>query len=419
MSRWQYPDLGSSSALAVECLRAAVESADPVSAVERVLAASPVRGGCRIFAVGKAANGMATGAVRSLAREGLAPAGGVVISHTDIDSPHGSLTCLRGDHPVPGSASLRAASALGATVAAVQPGDSALVLLSGGASSLVAAPLTPLGDSCIASLTHALLASGAPIDISNTIRRRVLRWAGGRLAAALAPAPISAIAISDVPGDHARLIGSGPLTGHQPEDDDFQNALAVLPEGIGGRLARAWRAGQLDLPADDQHDVVIAASNPQAVEAAAAVALLAGWHADTRPGALVGEAEAVGRSLAAELRALPSGGRRCLIAGGETTVTLEGASGAGGRSQELALAAARELHGVPDVLLLAAGTDGRDGPTDAAGALVDGSTWARVPDGDDALRRHDSHRALAAAQALLRTGATGTNVMDVVIALRW
>jgi hydroxypyruvate reductase len=406
------------SILAAACLRAAIARADPVSAVERVLATRAVSGPCRIVAVGKAAHGMATGAVRWLASQGLAPASGVLIGHTDLASPHAALTGVAGDHPVPGRASLHASFDLGATVAAMQPDDSALVLLSGGASSLIAAPVAPLGNYDIGALTQALLASGAPIDISNTIRRRVFRWAGGRLAAAIGGQRIG-IAISDVPGDHARLIGSGPLTGHRPEDDGFEDALQVLPTDMRGPLQRAWEAGLLNLPADEQHEVVIAASNAQALEAAAAVARQAGWQTETRPGALSGEAAAAGRSLAAELRALQPGMRQCIIAGGETTVTLRASPGIGGRSQELALAAARELHGVANVLLLAAGTDGRDGPTDAAGAVVDGATWARIPDGDGALRRHDAHRALAAAEALLRTGPTGTNVMDVVVALRW
>lgn len=165
---------------------------------------------------------------------------------------------------------------------------------------------------------------------------------------------------------------------------------------------------------------MIAASNADALEAAASVARDAGWQAETRPGALTGEASTAGRSIATELAALPQGTRRCIILGGETTVTLDSESaGSGGRSQELALAAARELDGESRVMLLAAGTDGRDGPTDAAGALVDGNTWSRISDGDGALKRHDSHWALDEARALIRTGATGTNVMDLVVALRW
>lgn len=418
MTPWQYPDLGRASTLAVDCLRAAIAQADPVSAVERALGTRTASAACHILAVGKAAHGMATGAVRWLERQGRAPAGGVVIGYTELDSPHPALASVHGDHPVPGPASLHAAARLGAAVIAMRPGDAALVLLSGGASSLVAAPIAELGEYDVGSLTQALLASGAPIDVSNTIRRRVLRWAGGRLAAAI-PQQCIAIAISDVPGDHPRLIGSGPLTGHQPEDDEFGNALRLLPAQLRAPLLHASDSGLLNLPADQQHDVVIAGSNAQSLDAAAAVAREAGWRAAIRPGALVGDATAAGRSLAAELRALPTGTRQCIIAGGETTVTLHDASGTGGRSQELALTAACELAGVPNVLLLAAGTDGRDGPTDAAGALVDGSTWARIPDGDGALRRHDAHRALAAADALLRTGPTGTNVMDVVVALRW
>ena len=419
MIQWQYPDLGAATTFVVDCFRAAVASADPVLTVERLLAGRTADGPCHIIAVGKAADGMATGAVRWLARQGVEPAGGIVIGHTDVAAPHPVLASAPGNHPVPGHASQRAATELGAAIAAMRLGDTALVLLSGGASSLVAAPVAELGPFDVGALTRGLLASGAPITVSNTIRRRVLRWAGGRLATALSSTSVHAVAISDVPGDHPRLIGSGPLTGHQPEDDGFADALQVLPSHMRTPLVRKWNAGLLDLPADRRIDVMIGASNAQALDAAFAVARLAGWQADVRPGALVGEAADTGRSLAAELRALPTGTRHCIIAGGETTVRLPDSPGVGGRSQELALAAGRELRGVPNVLLLAAGTDGRDGPTDAAGALVDGTTWARIPDGDAALRRHDAHGALAAAGALLRTGPTGTNVMDVVVALRW
>ncbi len=420
MMDWRWPDLGGPSALAVDWLRAAVSRADPVAATERALDGHDAASRTWILALGKAANGMALGAVRWLERIGTEPAGGVVISHVGGDPPHARLTAVRGDHPVPGQGSLRGARELERTIASMGPNDGAIVLLSGGASSLTAAPQGSLTQAELAALARALLASGAPIDASNTIRRRAHRWAGGRLAAALSPAAISAFAISDVPGDHVRLIGSGPLTGHQPEDDSFEQSLAVLPAGARRPVERAWRAGQLDLPADQHVAVVLAASNSEALEAAAGAANRAGWQAEARPGALAGEAAATGRSIADEIHALPRGGRRCVIMGGETPVTLGTAgAGKGGRSQELALAAARKLDSEPGVMLLAAGTDGRDGETDAAGALVDGTTWARVPDGDAALRHHDSHTALDAAGALIRTGPTGTNVMDMVIALRW
>jgi hydroxypyruvate reductase len=419
MIEWHWPDLDGPSTLALHCMRAAIERADPVAATEHVLDGRQASSRTWILALGKAANGMSLGAVRWLKLHGFEPAGGIVISHVEASAPHPALVPVTGDHPVPGEASLRAAGALGLTVAEMRPRDSAIVLLSGGASSLVAAPVESLEQDDLATLTRALLASGAPIDVINTIRRRVLRWAGGRLAAALSPAAVTAIAISDVPGDDPRVIGSGPVTGWQQQDESFGEALAVLPAGARGPLERAWRAGLLDLPRGQYREVLIAASNPDAVEAAAHVARQTGWKTETRPGSLKGEASVAGRSLAGELRALPRGTPRCIIVGGETTVTLGTGSGTGGRSQELALAAARELSGEPGVMLLAAGTDGRDGPTDAAGALVDGNTWSRIPDGDGALERHDSHAALAAAGALVRTGATGTNVMDLVIALRW
>lgn len=420
MKDWRWPDLEGPAALALDCLRAAIERADPEAATLRSLDYRHALARTWILSLGKAANGMSLGAVRWLKLHGVEPAGGIVVSHLDAHPPHPLLVTARGDHPVPGEASLRAAGELGRIVAGIRPGDTAMVLLSGGASSLVAAPVEPLGQQGLNPMTRALLGSGAPIDVINTIRRRVLRWAGGRLAAAISPAAIIAIAISDVPGDDPRVIASGPLVGWQQQDDSFSEALALLPDSARGPVERAWRSGLLDLPADQRHETVIAASNADALEAAASVARDAGWQAETRPGALTGEASTAGRSIATELAALPQGTRRCIILGGETTVTLDSESaGSGGRSQELALAAARELDGESRVMLLAAGTDGRDGPTDAAGALVDGNTWSRISDGDGALKRHDSHWALDEARALIRTGATGTNVMDLVVALRW
>lgn len=420
MKKWSWPDLDGPSALARDCLRAAIERADPVAATERSLARHHAFSRTWILALGKAAHGMSLGAVRWLKVHGVEPLGGAVVSNLEASPPHSALAAITGDHPVPGDASLRAAGELERLVGKIRPHDSAIVLLSGGTSSLIAAPVEPLDRLDLAALTQALLASGAPIDVTNTIRRRVLRWAGGRLAATLTPATITAIAISDVPGNEPRIIGSGPLTGWQPEDDTFDEALGVLPSVIRNQLEQALLAGLLDLPPDRQQEVVIAGSNADALEAAASAARESGWLSETRPGALTGEASAAGRSIAGELRALPRGQRRCIVLGGETTVTVgAGAAGAGGRSQELALAAARELDGTKDVMLLAAGTDGRDGPTDAAGALVDGDTWSLIPDGHGALERHDSHAALAAAGALVRTGPTGTNVMDVVVALRW
>lgn len=420
MNDWRWPDLGAPSGLAVEWFAAAVASAEPGAATELSLEGQEPARRTWILSLGKAANGMALGAVRWLAKHGIEPAGGVAISHVECSAPHAAIRAAKGDHPVPGEQSLRAAHELERAIGAMRRGDTAVVLLSGGASSLVAAPSGFLTQRDVSALSEALLASGAPIGVTNTIRRRVFRWAGGRLADALSHVDIRAVAISDVPGDHARLIGSGPLTGWQPEDDAFGKALEVLQTDARRPVEQAWSGGQLDLSPDRKLQVEIAASNSVAFAAAADAARRSGWRIDTSPGELTGEAAVAGRAIGERLRALPRGTQQCVMLGGETTVTLgSGNAGVGGRSQELALSAARALDGELGVMLLAAGTDGRDGPTDAAGALVDGTTWGRIPDGDAALSRHDSHAALEAAGALLRTGPTGTNVMDLVIALRW
>jgi glycerate-2-kinase len=292
-----------------------------------------------------------------------------------------------------------------------------------------------------------LLESGLDIHAMNAVRRRFTRWGGGRLALALAGRAVDVLAISDVPGDDPATIGSGPCAADPLTPADvarlLQDAdlLGRLPPAIAGMLRDAPDAVVTTTPGHAALARVrtrIIASNGDAVRGAAARARELGWETRIVSEPLTGPAAAAGARVAAAL--LLGGGTgeaspaapRCLIAGGETTVALGDAAGcggsaapAGGRCQELALAAARVLAGAGTgggTALLAAGTDGRDGPTDAAGAVVDGHTWhavraaGRDPAAD--LVCHESYAALGATGALLRTGPTGTNVMDVVIGVR-
>jgi hydroxypyruvate reductase len=354
-----------------------------------------------IIALGKAAPGMAHAAAAWLAERGLEIAGGVVV-HAGGPKPdprsaatvrgHPRLWSLAGDHPVPGRRSLAAAEAIGQAVARVGPGEPVFVLVSGGTSSLAGAPADGEDPASLAPFFERLLASGADVRELNAERRRVLRWGGGRLAAALAGARVTCVILSDVPGGHPEDVGSGPCAGDRP--------------GV---------------------TTVLAGSNDDAIRAAVARARALGWDAAPACEVLRGDAAAAGRRLAARLTALADASServRCLIWGGETTVRLGADAGQGGRSQELALAAARVFappgSGVR-CALLAAGTDGRDGPTDAAGAVVDGQTWEAIAaaglEPAAHLARHDAYPALAAAGALLRMGPTGTNVADLAIGL--
>jgi hydroxypyruvate reductase len=380
---------------------------------------------------------MAAAAVEVLREHRVRPAGGIVVGPAAGESPDAALEYIQGNHPEPGAGSLQAAEALGTTAALVPPDAEAWVLLSGGTSSLIAAPEPGLSEVDLSALYRLLLGSGLDIQAMNQIRKRFSRWGGGKLARALAAARIRVYVVSDVIGDDLASIGSGPCV------PDPATALEVrrLLERAGlwrrippaaRRLVISTEAGtvpETPKPGDPAFERVtseLIASNWLALEAAARRADEVGLRALVVETPIAGEASAVGAELASTLlgtlAAISDSAPNCIIWGGETTVTLSENSGLGGRCQELALSAARILDGALDgVALLAAGTDGRDGPTDAAGAIVDGRTWRSIAtagrDPSSDLAEHNAYPALDAADALLRPGHTGTNVMDVVIGL--
>lgn len=390
-----------------------------------------------LAALGKAAGPMARAAVAALAAAGREPAGGLLVAPAVEPVPHPALASVAGDHPVPGAGSLAAAGRLGALAARVGPDDVLLVLLSGGASALVAAPAPGVSADELAALSDRLLRSGADIGAMNALRRRFARWGAGRLAAAVAPATVRCLAVSDVAGDDPAVIGSGPCAPDPLTAADLL-ALADAPP-LAGALSpalRSWLEGaargerpETPKPGDRAlagAATTIVLANRDALDAAAAAAERCAVRGAriarvVRVGAeLAGEAADAGRACAERL--LAEAGPAVVLWGGEPTVTLGAApAGRGGRCQELALAAAGRLaaNGRDGVALLAAGTDGRDGPTDAGGAVVDALSWARAAaagaDPAAALRGHDAYRALDAAGDLLRTGPTGTNVRDLVI----
>ena len=423
---------------------AAIAGAAPDAATSRAIGSLNIPSDRRIllFAIGKAASPMASAAVAALLKSLHQIAGGVVVTPDGDRSPYPTVTALSGDHPIPSRASFIAAEKIGELSAGRRAADVALVLVSGGASSLIAAPLRGQTEGDLIALYEMLLASGLDITAMNSVRKRFSRWGGGRLALALAPAATHCLAISDVPGDDLSVIGSGPCT---PDATTAADVSAILESaGLMRRVSSTHRAYLTGVargvgpetpkrqhPAFAHVSSRIIATNRTALEGIAAAAAARGMSVEVIESPLGGAAAAAGEAIARKLietRTKRNGAPRCVIWGGETTVDSAGSSSGvtgGGRCQELTLAAARILGDAGDsaagIRLLAAGTDGRDGVTDAAGAVIDGATWSAIRDagGDpvSALEHHESTNALAAVNALIPRRRTGTNVMDVAIGI--
>lgn len=431
----------------LDLYRVALAAVEPGVATSRALARAVPAPGSRtwVLGLGKAAHAMTRAAIVHLSDTERTPAGGLVAAADPGPPPAENIEVVVGDHPLPGPGSAAAAEALEAIVRNVRPGDDVWVLLSGGTSSLVAAPVRGIPSADLRAAYEVLFRSGLAIHEMNHIRKRISRWGAGRLAAALSHAEIHVFAVSDVTGNPAS-IGSGPCAPDPTTADRIRGMIAAetldgLPPSVLNLLERTSRglAPETPKPGDAVFRRVVTevvASNRIAVVAAADEATHRGLRVRVRRKPVAGEAADCGTAIARKLASLAafeaaggegtglaSGTPACFMAGGETTVTLGPEPGRGGRCQELALAAARELGGVPStrVTLLAAGTDGRDGPTDYAGAIVDNDTWDRIraagrdPAAD--LEAHNSLPALEVADALVRTGPTGTNVADLVFAL--
>jgi glycerate-2-kinase len=386
------------------------------------------RGPVVVVGAGKAVIGMTRAAA---ALVGASLTAGVAIAPPGGDTRRiGPIDVRTGAHPVPDAASLAATSALLDLVGRAGADTLVLVLLSGGASALLVAPSAELTLDDKRAVTRALLDVGAEIGALNAVRKHCSRVKGGGLArVAAGAAGCWALVLSDVVGDDPATIASGPTVG---DPTTFADAVRVLdrlgvtpPAAVAARLGRGVAGAIPDTPKPGDPLFVhvrtrIVGGTADAVGAMAAEAARRGYAVTVRPEPLGGDAAEAGTALATVLLAHPGTGPAALVAGGEATVRPR-PGGLGGRAQHLALAAARELDGARAVLL-AAGTDGVDGPTDAAGACVDGGTAARARaaglDVDAALAATDSHRLLARTGDLVVTGPTGTNVADVVVALR-
>jgi glycerate 2-kinase len=416
------------AALLAACLRRRADRLELVTRDGRVIAthAGPVI----VVGAGKAALAMARAATRIA---GDAVSGGLVIVPHGGEGPcAGGVGVVAGAHPTPDAAGEVATARLVAAVSAATPDVLVAVVLSGGASSLLVAPAPGLTLADTQAVSARLLAAGADVAAINTVRKHCSRVKGGGLArAAAGAAGLWALVLSDVVGDDPATIGSGPTVADPSSFADAVHVLAQhlapdavppavaahLSRGSAGAVPETLRPGD---PALARARTVVIGGNRDAVRAAAGTARARGYETTVLAAPLEGDAAAAGRMLAARLAAAPRDRPVAVVAGGETTVRVV-PGGRGGRCQQLALAAAVALAGVPGVLL-AAGTDGVDGPTDAAGACVDGTTVDRARacgfDPERALAATDSHPLLDATGDLLRTGATGTNVADVVVTLR-
>jgi hydroxypyruvate reductase len=426
---------------------AAVAAAAPGPATARAVEALQINRDARVwlFAFGKAAYTMAGSAAGVLLRSLNSIVGGVVVGADVGPAPYPTLLAMRGDHPIPGRHSFAAAAKIGEVAAGRRSSDVAVVLISGGTTSLIGAPLRGMSEANFTELYELVLGAGLDIVAMNAVRKRFSRWSAGRLAQALAPAATYCFAISDVPSDNLSVIGSGPCVADATTVQDVRNILdrarlaARIPQPFRDHLAAVARGTIPETlraahPAFAHVTARVIGNIQLALNGAAARARARYPQARievsaTRlsgPASLAGEAIA-GELLAARQSRANGNAPTCMIWGGETTVALQGneATTDGGRCQELALAVARLLSEAGDngsnITLLAAGTDGRDGATDAAGAVVDATTWERIAGANGspgaALAAHASHRALRLADSLIPRRDTGTNVTDIVIGL--
>ena len=387
----------------------------PDAAVRRALGDIPAaRGRTIVVSVGKAGWQMAKAAAEML--KGAFDAGYVITKYNHSKGDIEGFRVFEAGHPQMDQNSLEATQAVLDAVAGLTEDDRVLLLLSGGGSALFEKPLIPLEE--LRDINAQLLACGADIVEMNTIRKRLSAVKGGRFAQACAPARVISIILSDVVGDREDMIASGPAcvdqsTAREAMDIVAKYKLRLSPEA----LALMQAAPVSELP---NARSLVTGGVGQLCEAARAACERRGYAADVLTNCLCCEAREAGTFLGCIAVTHAQEGRRAYIAGGETVVHLRG-RGKGGRNQELALSAAQQIHGLANVAVLSLGSDGTDGPTDAAGGVVDGASRAMLEAKGlkifDILDENNAYAGLQACDGLLVTGPTGTNVNDVSIVL--
>ena len=393
----------------------AIEAVLPDEAVRRALAGQNFPGRVILVAAGKAAWRMASAAKAALG--GRIETGIVITKYGHVQGPVPGILCREAGHPVPDENSFSATREALSLTENLTADDTVLFLLSGGGSALFESPLVP--DAELQDITAQLLACGADIVEINTIRKRLSAVKGGRFARHCAPAHVFAVILSDIVGDPVDMIASGPVS---PDSSTCADALAVA-EKYALRLSdRAQELLTCETPKTADNVMVRITGSVRELCAAAATACRERGYA---PEILTDCEQGVAREVGARLGALArenaaANTPRAFILGGETVVRLTG-NGKGGRNQELALAAAAEIANLPNAVVFSVGSDGTDGPTDAAGGLVDGGTVERLAAAGktvaDVLTDNDAYHALRATGDLIITGPTGTNVNDFAAAL--
>jgi glycerate 2-kinase len=431
---------------ALQIFRAALAAADPLEAVARHLRVDGdqlIAGKRRyrlssfrdihVLGAGKASAAMALAVERILARR---ITGGLINVKDGHLARLGRVELNECGHPVPDQRGVDGARRIAAMARQADENDLVLCVISGGASALMPAPAAPVTLEEKQAVTKLLLASGASIHEINSVRKHISELKGGQLARLAAPATVITLLLSDVIGDDLDVIGSGPTA---PDKSTFAGARGILERygvweqtprqvrerierGIAGELPETPKPGEAVF---ERTQNLVVGSNNLAVTAAAEQARSFGLHTVVLSTFVEGETRDVARMHAAIAKEILASGRpvkppACIISGGETTVKIRG-TGLGGRNQEFALAAAIDLAGLDRVVVLSGGTDGTDGPTDAAGAIADARTLARAERlGLDAVRHldnNDSYHFFEPLEGLLKTGPTNTNVMDVHVVL--
>lgn len=434
--------------MALDVLAAGLDAVEPGAAVRRALRRDgdrlhiegrsyDLRRFRRVWVVGagKASAPMAA-AVEDVLGDRVT--GGHVTVKYGYTAPTGRVALHEAGHPVPDEAGVAGSREIVALLHQAGEHDLVIAVISGGGSALMTLPVEGVSLADMQALTEALLRSGAPITALNTVRKHLSQVKGGQLARWTYPATLITLIVSDVVGSPLDVIASGPTV---PDPTTAADARAVLkrygvwdsaPESIRRHLDMAAAGQKPDTPKPgdpvfERVQNVIVADNSRAAEAAAARAQALGLNVLIATTYLEGEAREVARVLAGIGREIATYGRpvgrpACVLFGGETTVTVRG-TGRGGRNQELALAAALALAGTSDILLASLATDGTDGPTDAAGGLVDGGTVARAEglglSAQAALDNNDAYTLLTATGDLLVTGPTNTNVNDLIALFVW
>ncbi len=405
---------------------AALRAVDPAAAVQRSLTSQDLDSARRVFLVGAGKAGVAMArAAAAQAGERLVAGVVAVPQLPEFEVPR--VTFIQGGHPTPSDGSLAAGRALAQLLAQAGPGDLVVAVISGGGSALLELLRPGISLPDLQTVNDQLLMSGAAIHEINAVRIRLSQIKGGGLARLARPARVLGLILSDVVGSPLASIASGPTV---PQPADPGRALAVvdnyqLRESLPPSVAAVLNLPPFEAPAGPNDSPAVEnrliGSNRVAGEAAAQAARGLGFEAQFVADDWHGEAREMGRRFA-ELMGRSGGGAHCRIAGGESTVTVRGA-GRGGRNQEAALAAALALDGQPEVVIGTFATDGVDGPTDAAGAVVTGDTITRARalglDPRAHLDDNDAYSFFLALGDLVVTGPTGTNVNDLLFGLRY